>query len=154
MDGCLLFRVFGPSPSLIPFSQQVIDLPDLPPDAIEGAKWRFYIDKFALSSSPSKDPEDYTVVVIYGGYRRLAVRRPGDHSWTKLPATKKFSDVIYLTGKFYGIRSYFQVETFSVCWDGRRKPFPAAFDFRDIFDFTMVAFVMVMGDDDDIEFGV
>lgn len=115
MDDCLLFRVFGPLPTLIPFSQQVIDLPDLPPDA----KWRFYIDKFALSSSPSKDPEDYSVVVIYGGYRRLAVWKPGDHSWTKLPAAKKFSDVIYFTVKFYGIRSDFQVEAFRVqhFWD-------------------------------------
>ncbi|KAK2663759.1 hypothetical protein Ddye_002333 [Dipteronia dyeriana] len=63
-----------------------------------------FIQKFVLSTSPSLESEDYTLVVIYGSTGKLAYFRPGFKTWIAIDSCQHtYSDVIYCRGMFYAI---------------------------------------------------
>ncbi|GAB4829057.1 hypothetical protein Ancab_018718 [Ancistrocladus abbreviatus] len=96
---------------LNPFSGLQIQLPDKTSlSAYQGfmgnAGFTLFIEKFALSSSPSQ-PQNYWVMIVYGASATLACWRPGDDSWTKVGTQKfdagGFSDISYYKGEFYAV---------------------------------------------------
>ncbi|KAK2663761.1 hypothetical protein Ddye_002335 [Dipteronia dyeriana] len=80
-----------------------INLPDAERNKCFSSKVSF-IQKFVLSTSPSLESEDYTLVVIYGSTGKLAYFRPGFKTWIAIDSCQHtYSDVIYCRGMFYAI---------------------------------------------------
>ena len=94
---------------LHPFSSLRIELPHIKTfhnwEALSSLDNAFYfIHKCVLSTSPSLESEDYTLVVIHGGTRKLAYFRPGFKTWITIDSCQlNYSDVTYYQGQFYTI---------------------------------------------------
>ncbi|KAL5569242.1 hypothetical protein UlMin_025817 [Ulmus minor] len=58
-----------------------------------------------FTTDPVGNPDDLTIIVIYGGYRQLASIRLGkDNKWTHITDTHiPFDDVVYYNNQFYAI---------------------------------------------------
>ncbi|GAB4827341.1 hypothetical protein Ancab_034228 [Ancistrocladus abbreviatus] len=94
-----------------PFSGLQIQLPDKKSLSdyqgfMGNAGFTLFIQKFALSSSPSQTP-NYLMMIVYGVSATLACWRPGDDCWTKVETqqfdTGGFSDISYYKGEFYAV---------------------------------------------------
>ncbi|KAJ4700885.1 F-box protein [Melia azedarach] len=117
---------------LHPYSRVQIELPNLKSfedwdDGIaDELKHAFFIRKFVLSSSPIED-EDYIVMVIHGGFRKLAYIKPSSKAaaWIILDTScsgssvSGFFDVVYYKSKFYAVDNHGRVVVcnFSSCRD-------------------------------------
>ncbi|TXG50249.1 hypothetical protein EZV62_022773 [Acer yangbiense] len=94
---------------LHPFSSLRIELPHIKTfhnwEALSTLDNAFYfISKCVLSTSPSLESEDYTLVVIYGCTRKLAYFRTGFKTWITIDSCQRcYLDVIYYQGQFYAI---------------------------------------------------
>ncbi|CAL9211537.1 unnamed protein product [Musa hybrid cultivar] len=61
---------------------------------------RFFFHKAVLSMAPDADG-NFTVVMIYSVWKRLAFARAGDEAWTSIQTPHGFHDVIHCNDKFY-----------------------------------------------------
>ncbi|KAL9237328.1 hypothetical protein vseg_011889 [Gypsophila vaccaria] len=62
----------------------------------------YYITKAVLSADPASSP-NFTVMLIHGEFRSLAYYKSGDETWTCIPESPFFSDVIYFNGQFTAV---------------------------------------------------
>ncbi|KAK4844022.1 hypothetical protein QYF36_015450 [Acer negundo] len=94
---------------LHPFSSLRIELPHIKTlhnwEALSTLDNAFqFIKKFVLSTGPSLESEDYTLVVIYGRTAKLAYFRPGFKTWITIDSCQQsYCDVTYYQGQFYFI---------------------------------------------------
>ncbi|KAF9594953.1 hypothetical protein IFM89_035523 [Coptis chinensis] len=67
-----------------------------------------YITKAIVSMAPSSSTaeEQILVLIIYGGYKRLAFARPGDTTWSIMLNNMIQFDVLHLNGQFYAVDAY------------------------------------------------
>lgn len=61
---------------------------------------RFFFHKAVLSMAPDADG-NFTIVMIYSVWKRLAFARAGDEAWTSIQTPHGFHDVIHCNDKFY-----------------------------------------------------
>ncbi|KAL7003259.1 hypothetical protein U1Q18_004418 [Sarracenia purpurea var. burkii] len=88
---------------LNPFSGQLLHLPVFKDPFDEFQYWveddtqDYFVCNGIISSDPFSNPNDYEVVVIYGGMRRLAFLKSSDGSWKFINTEPDyvFSNVIY-----------------------------------------------------------
>ncbi|RZS20414.1 hypothetical protein BHM03_00052923 [Ensete ventricosum] len=64
---------------------------------------RFFFHKAVLSMAPDADG-NFTIVMIYSVWKRLAFASAGDEAWTSIQTPHGFHDVIHCTDKFYTAR--------------------------------------------------
>ncbi|GAB2212052.1 hypothetical protein Droror1_Dr00025396 [Drosera rotundifolia] len=67
-----------------------------------------FVQKCALSSSPSSGIDDFSVMIIYGKFSRLAIWSVGDNAWTRVEAAGHmfkgaFLDITCFQGDFYAV---------------------------------------------------
>ncbi|GFS45557.1 hypothetical protein Acr_00g0096770 [Actinidia rufa] len=98
---------------LNPFTNGVITLPALN-DPLGEFEYRidnypdYFVVKGILSLDPLLSPNNYEVVVIYGGMGRLASLKSGNNSWNfiNLGQDYVFVDIIYHKGQVFAIDSW------------------------------------------------
>ncbi|CAK9176884.1 unnamed protein product [Ilex paraguariensis] len=98
---------------LNPFNGRSIHLPEFKDplndyqDWVKAGNHEYFLHKGILTSDPSQDANNYEVVVIYGGMRRLASFKSSDEAWTFVELKKDyvFSDLIYYTGQRYAVNN-------------------------------------------------
>ncbi|RRT51006.1 hypothetical protein B296_00048453 [Ensete ventricosum] len=64
---------------------------------------RFFFHKAVLSMAPDADG-NFTIVMIYSVWKRLAFASAGDEAWTSIQTPHGFHDVSHCTDKFYTAR--------------------------------------------------
>ncbi|XP_057462831.1 probable F-box protein At1g44080 [Actinidia eriantha] len=98
---------------LNPFTNGVVTLPVLYDPLGEFLVWLnthpdYFVVKGILSSDPLLNPNNYEVVVIYRGMRRLAFFRSGNDGWNfiNLEPYYVFVDIIYHKGEVFAVDSW------------------------------------------------
>nr|XP_009409590.2 PREDICTED: probable F-box protein At4g22165 [Musa acuminata subsp. malaccensis] len=64
--------------------------------------WLKFIRKVVISKAPDAD-NDFTIMMIYSHWCKLAFARAGDKAWTPIISPYYYSDIIYRNAKFYTI---------------------------------------------------
>ncbi|URE17486.1 hypothetical protein MUK42_10406 [Musa troglodytarum] len=64
--------------------------------------WLKFIRKVVLSKAPDAD-NDFTILMIYSQWCKLAFTCAGDKAWTSISSPYHYSDIIYRNAKFYTI---------------------------------------------------
>ena len=98
---------------LNPFTSGVVALPVLNDPLGEFEYWvdnhpDYFVVNGILSSDPLLSPNNYEVVVIYGGMGRLASLRSGNDSWNFINLGQHcvFVDIIYHKGQVFAVDSW------------------------------------------------
>ncbi|CAL9195315.1 unnamed protein product [Musa hybrid cultivar] len=71
--------------------------------------WLKFIRKVVLSKAPDAD-NDFTIMMIYSHWCKLAFARAGDKAWTPIISPYYYSDIIYRNAKFYAINYHQMIE--------------------------------------------
>ncbi|THU61163.1 hypothetical protein C4D60_Mb07t20390 [Musa balbisiana] len=106
-----------PSVLTLPFIRDIYNLKgqitnfNMEQDHNRYSLWLKFIHKVVLSKAPDAD-NDFTIMMIYSHWCKLAFARAGDKAWTPISSPYCYSDIIYHNAKFYTINFHEMVEVY------------------------------------------